>query len=206
VFWNRAAREMRRQNVVDDLVELNPGERRSRIDRAVAEGDIRADEVEQALRLVGRLDGLRSMTIPGTRASAPPAGAKADEALEALESLELASVKPAPRLAMKRRRRRVAISVAPDPSEPSALPGVTTQSRRSITRDVAIRKASRAVGGSPGRRRLRLLASVAARTHATTATTASSGEAGSSDVSAGTTAAAEARPEEQRPSISWLRP
>jgi hypothetical protein len=197
---------MRRQNVVDDLVELNPGERRSRIDRAVAEGDIRADEAEQALRIVGRLDALRSMTIPGTRASAPPAVAKADESFEALDSLELASVKPAPRRAMKRRGRRVGIAVAPDPSEPSALPGVTTQTRRSITRDLAVRKASRAVGGPPRRRRLRLVASVAARTYATTATTASSGEAGSPDASVGTAAAAEARPEEQRPSISWLRP
>lgn len=64
MFWNRAAREARRQKVLDDLIELNPEERRLRMDQAVAEGDVRASEVEQALRLVTRLDALRVMTIP----------------------------------------------------------------------------------------------------------------------------------------------
>ena len=64
MFWTRSRREARRRQVLDELLAMDPNDRRGRLDVAVAAGDVRADEVETALRLVGRLDALRVMTIP----------------------------------------------------------------------------------------------------------------------------------------------
>jgi hypothetical protein len=64
VFWTRTRRDARRQKVLDELLELDPAERRGRLDIAVAAGDVRRSEVEEALRLIQRLDGLRVMTVP----------------------------------------------------------------------------------------------------------------------------------------------
>jgi SpoVK/Ycf46/Vps4 family AAA+-type ATPase len=64
LFWTRHRREARRQQVLDELLALGPDERRGRLDQAVVAGDVRADEVDSALRLVGRLDALRVMTVP----------------------------------------------------------------------------------------------------------------------------------------------
>jgi hypothetical protein len=64
VFWTRNRREARRQQVLDELLAMDPNDRRGRLDVAVVAGDVRKDEVESALRLVGRLDALRVMTIP----------------------------------------------------------------------------------------------------------------------------------------------
>lgn len=64
MFWTRNRREARRQQVLDELLALDPKERRGRLDLAVGAGDVRADEVESALRLVSRLDALRVMTVP----------------------------------------------------------------------------------------------------------------------------------------------
>lgn len=64
MLWSRSRREERRQKVLDELLELDPEERPGRLEIAVATGDVRADEVDEALRLVHRLDELRVMTIP----------------------------------------------------------------------------------------------------------------------------------------------
>ena len=64
MFWTRASRAARRQKVLDELLGLDPAERRGHLEVAVAAGDVRADEVDSALLLVQRLDALRVMTIP----------------------------------------------------------------------------------------------------------------------------------------------
>ncbi len=64
MFWSKTDREARRQKVLDELIEIEPVDRPSRLQDAVTAGDVRANEVEQALRLVDRLDALRVMSIP----------------------------------------------------------------------------------------------------------------------------------------------
>jgi hypothetical protein len=64
VFWPRGRREERRQRVLDELLTLDPGNRRERLDLAVASHELRAEEVEPALHLVERLDRLREMRVP----------------------------------------------------------------------------------------------------------------------------------------------
>ena len=64
MFWPRGRREERRQRVLDELLTLDPGNRRERLDLAVASHELRAEEVEPALRLVERLDRLREMRVP----------------------------------------------------------------------------------------------------------------------------------------------
>jgi len=86
VFWNRSAREARRQTVLDELIDLDPERRRRRLELAVAEGDIRPAEVEQALKLVSRLDALRVMTVPGARDGTRTAPDAAD--LEVVGSID----------------------------------------------------------------------------------------------------------------------
>ena len=74
MFWSKTGREARRQKVLDELLEIAPAERARRLEEAVAAGDVRAAEVEQALRLVDRLDAVRVMAIPH------PGGPKAADA------------------------------------------------------------------------------------------------------------------------------
>lgn len=57
-------RAERRKKVLDELIELDPAERRRRLDDAVTAGHVRENEVEGALLLVHRLDVLRVMTVP----------------------------------------------------------------------------------------------------------------------------------------------
>jgi len=64
VFWTRARREAQRQRVLDELITLDPGVRRQRLDAAVEAHELRAEEIEPALHLVQRLDRLREMTVP----------------------------------------------------------------------------------------------------------------------------------------------
>jgi len=59
-----AARRAPSEGARLSLLELDPEERSGRLEIAVATGDVRADEVDEALRLVHRLDELRVMTIP----------------------------------------------------------------------------------------------------------------------------------------------
>lgn len=64
MFWSRGRRQARRQKVLDELLGLEPAERRQRLQQAVVAGDVRPGEVDQALRLVARLDAVRIMTLP----------------------------------------------------------------------------------------------------------------------------------------------
>jgi hypothetical protein len=66
MFWMRDGRAKRRKKVLDELLDLDPVERRARMDAAVASGDVRESEVESALLLVRRLDVLRVMTVPSS--------------------------------------------------------------------------------------------------------------------------------------------
>lgn len=63
MFWNRTGREARRQEVLDELLELDPSQWQARLELAVAAGHVRAGEVEETLRLVHRLDAVRVMTF-----------------------------------------------------------------------------------------------------------------------------------------------
>ncbi len=63
MFWTRARREARRQKVLDELLELDPGDRLERLDLAVAAHELRPDEVGPALHMVERLDRLRQIRV-----------------------------------------------------------------------------------------------------------------------------------------------
>lgn len=210
MFWNRAAQEARRQKVLDELIELTPDERRLRMDRAVTEGDIRPEEVAQALRLVERLDALRAMAIPGPRGEEAPVVEKAEEPVEP------EPVRPTVKLSRHALRRAglKATTAVIDPVRRSA----TQRGNRAIARDAAAQSAIRAAGGSPRRRRPRFaasasasgsaaadLAGAAARSGQLVTATATVGSAGV-DPGLAVATPSEARSEEQWPSISWLRP
>ncbi len=203
MFWNRAAREARRQKVLEDLIDLTPEERLLRMDRAVADGDVRAEEVDQAIRLVGRLDALRVMTIPGPRGAATATDvAKPDQLPEPSESVTTTT----PRKLSRRARRRAAIAVTPELIEASRRAAVAPI-RHSNARDAAVRKANRAIG-SPRRRRLRFAAALAAMNPAALPApiTAPADASEASEVAFAMAAVADTRQEEQWPNIAWLRP
>jgi hypothetical protein len=205
VFWNRAAREARRQKVLEDLIDLTPEERLLRMDRAVADGDVRAEEVDQAIRLVGRLDALRVMTIPGPRGAATATDAANPDQLP--EPSELAPIATTRKLS-RRARRRAAIAVTPELIEASRRAAVAPM-RHSSARDVAVRKATRAIG-SPRRRRLRFAAALAAVNPAVSVlpapVTVPAAASEASDVAFAMAAVADTKQEEQWPNIAWLRP
>ena len=202
MFWNRAAREARRQKVLEDLIDLTPEERLLRMDRAVADGDVRAEEVDQAIRLVGRLDALRVMTIPGPRGAATD-GPTPDQLPEQSESASTTTT----RKLSRRARRRAAIAVTPELIEASRRAAVAPM-RHSSAREAAGRKANRAIGAP--RRRLRFAAALAVRTPAVAALSApvavpaEASEA--SGVAFAMAAVADTKQEEQWPNIAWLRP
>ena len=204
MFWNRAAREARRQKVLEDLIDLTPEERLLRMDRAVADGDVRAEEVDQAIRLVGRLDALRVMTIPGPRGAATATdGPKPDQLPEPSESATTTTT----RKLSRRARRRAAIAVTPELIEASRRAAVAPL-RHSSAREAAGRKANRAIG-SP-RRRLRFAAALAVRTPAVAALSAPvavpADASEASEVAFAMAAVADTKQEEQWPNIAWLRP
>ncbi|HEX7491289.1 MAG TPA: hypothetical protein VF337_06265 [Candidatus Limnocylindrales bacterium] len=64
MFWMHDGRAERRKKVLDELLLLDPAQRRRHLDDAVTAGDVRESEVESALLLVHRLDVLRVMTVP----------------------------------------------------------------------------------------------------------------------------------------------
>lgn len=103
MFWNKGARTARGQQVLDELIDVPAEDRRLHLYRAVAEGDVRAREVEQALRLVSRLDALRSMEIPSAYGVAKARG----ESASASTNTESIVSRPA-----SRARRRLAMEVA----------------------------------------------------------------------------------------------
>jgi hypothetical protein len=64
MFGKRSKDAARRQRALEELLWLDPVDRERRIIAAVANGDFSADEAEAALRLVARLDSLRTMSLP----------------------------------------------------------------------------------------------------------------------------------------------
>jgi hypothetical protein len=137
VFWNRSNREARRRKVLDELAALEPADRRRRLEAAVAAGDVRSDEVEQALGVVGRLDALRVLRIPAVKTAAaagPLAGSVPD----------------------------VADPAAGNGANPVPLDAVEAAAR-ALAKKTAVRKTSRAIGRTPRRRAGRTVAVQSAR-------------------------------------------
>jgi hypothetical protein len=64
MFGKWSKRAEKRQRALEELLWLDPVDRERRIVAGVASGEFRADEAESALRLVSRLDSLRSMSLP----------------------------------------------------------------------------------------------------------------------------------------------
>jgi hypothetical protein len=176
VFWKRSNRDERRQRVLDELFVVKPAERRERLDRAVAAGEVRADEVESTLRLVERLDALRVFTIPNDAEPdvtavtnkgrvAPdhaPIGAVKEGAVVAETQSVVAAAEPRARRAPRNgdsrtRRKRVAVPVLPDTE--AARPWLDTAvmpldaleaASRLVARDRAAHKPRRGVDTSSG--------------------------------------------------------
>lgn len=117
MFWSRSGREARRRKVLDELLELDPQDRPGRLESAVASGDVRAEEVQDALQLVGRLDALRVLTLPsqGLKTALPgavrihPAPAAGDdtssESIAAEPAGSETTVEAVPEARARRRRR-----------------------------------------------------------------------------------------------------
>jgi hypothetical protein len=207
VFWNRTGREARRQEVLDELLELDPGQRQARLELAVAAGHVRASEVEETLRLVHRLDALRVMTF--YTSSELTDGDALPEAVHALAIPGESAAAP------KARKTRVPVTratgpVAPDyatipvvadqepgrslPESSEVLVEVVLAAVRLSDGDLAARR-FRTGSFSSRQRRLRLLV----------AGTRSSSEAALSDGTLNDHAREDAA-ERGGPDISWLRP
>ncbi|MFI5259856.1 MAG: hypothetical protein ACHQ01_09660 [Candidatus Limnocylindrales bacterium] len=206
MFWSRTSREARRQDVLDELLELDPSQRQARLELAVAAGHVRANELEETLRLVRRLDALRVMTFKPSSELASG---------EALPEAVLALAAPKPAAAPKVRKARVPVAratrpVAPDyaiirvvaDQEPGrSLPEswavpieVVLAASQLIDRDLAARR-FRTGSFSSRQRRLRLLA-VGGRSYSEAASLPD----GTPDHHARDDGA-----EPSRPDISWLR-
>jgi hypothetical protein len=186
---------------MDELVELGPEERRARLERAVAEGDVRAGEVEQALRIVGRLDAVKVMTIPGLSGGRVSYAAGLDEGPEAVSAEETAHQSEVVRSGGRHARaaRRAAIDIAAETMGFQGEPGgiaaeVTARPSRTVAA-AHMRKAGRAVGGSPRRRRMRRAAAARGSRIRTALEPVAQPVTGKPDAA-----------EEQWPSIAWLRP
>jgi hypothetical protein len=107
---------------MEDLIDLDPLERRIRMNKAVADGDIRADEMETLLRTASRLDDLRLMFVPTALSGRPaseligvPVGADEPRASNRGKS-------------GARTRRRVALDVSPEVVVVSAARAETMKS------------------------------------------------------------------------------
>jgi hypothetical protein len=212
VFWKRSHREERRQKALDELFALKPAERRSRLDRAVAAGEVHADEVDSTLRLVGRLDALRVFTI---HPNAPEvATAATDDATAAREPLPVGTENEnaagpetkTPALAVAQpvvhmtpwsvaalpRRKRVGVPVVPDADEARHWSDTAA-----IPLD-ALEAASRLVAHDKASLRLRRAAAAPSQAPQTQAET---------DLPAAISIeTAEPAGDENWPSIAWLRP
>ena len=203
MFWKRSRREERRQKVLDDLLAMDPTARRGRIDQALAAGDVHADEVDSALRLVDRLDALSVFTVrpngaapdrvtsvdgrPGRRKSRAAASAPT-------VSLTGAARAKSPRL------KPLAVPIGSDPERArhwlasDAIPMDALESaKRLAARDRAARKAGAApLSARRGRTRAELAGSPA--------------EPLAEPVPIRGEPAPEGSRDESWPSISWLRP
>jgi hypothetical protein len=208
VFWSRTSRETRRQEVLDELLELDPSQRQARLELAVAAGHVRANEVEETLRLVHRLDALRVMTFHPSSERA--SGEALPEAVQALAAPGKPAAAPKVRKAgvpVARATRPVAPDYAtihvvadevPGQSLPESSAGpieVVLAAGRLTDSELAVRR-FRTSSFSSRQRRLRLLA----------AGSGSSSEAASLSDGALDDHAREDAAEPGRPDISWLRP
>ena len=179
MFWRRTNREARRQEVLDELLELEPGQRQARLDLAVAAGHVRPDEVDETLRLVHRLEGLRVMTF---HPWGQPASVEAP-----VEAVDILAAPCKPAAASEVRTARVNSSAGPLDSvmAPDWLIGSELAARR-----------VRVGSYSSRQRRLRLLAA-----ESRSSSDAASLSDGDLDPGAGQNAV-----EPVWPDISWLRP
>jgi hypothetical protein len=124
VFWKKTSRLDRRQQVMEDLIDLDPLERRIRMNKAVADGDIRADEMESLLRTAGRLDDLRVMSVPTALNSRP-----SSELIGVPEEPDEAAASRHGKSAA-RTRRRVALDVS---AEVMVVSATRADAMRSLT-------------------------------------------------------------------------
>ena len=204
MFWTRHSRDARRQKVLDELLDLDPGERRERLEAAVGVGDVHANEVDAALLMVNRLDALRVMTIPTSgvlsRTTLPvaPIGVPDDgEDADPVWAVRLPAQRPAEDAWVPTDDAAIPIVADAEPSWPrldaAPLPidAVETASRI-VARDRVARR-RRPTGPSPSQRR-RNMAAVSPKLPAPLA------------MPLGYDTAAGISPEETWPTISWLRP
>jgi hypothetical protein len=112
VFWSRSSREERRQEVLDELLELDQSQRQARLELAVAAGHVRPDEAEETLRLVHRLEGLRVLTFQ------PLSGRTSGEAL--LEAVDAPVAPGKPAAVPEVRKARVAVARPTQPVTPTS--------------------------------------------------------------------------------------
>lgn len=164
MFWKKSHHEESRQKVVHELLSMDPAERRGRLDRAVAEGKVNADQVDSMLRLAERLEGLRNFTIHPDEAEAGAAPAS-DEVIPAGDGLLTGEAVVVPTPVAHRtprngpprpRKKRVGAPVAPDPEQArrwlaaASMPlDALEAASRLVARDKAARKRRSAVASSP---------------------------------------------------------
>jgi hypothetical protein len=186
VFWSRSRREARRQQVLDELLGLEPEKRSARLEVAVAAGDVRADEVESALRLVHRLDQLRVMTVP-------PSARFPGGIVPVIDiQVPVQAAADPERTVVRRRRKPVPIvddaGRGRSPVNPPVVSvDVVEAATERISADLAAARKARLGARSSRQRRLRVAASRAPAHEAAVAVVESSRD-------------------EAWPSIEWLRP
>lgn len=208
MIWSRPRRDKRRQKVLDELLSLDPQDRRERLDLAVAAGDVRPEEVEAALTLVSRLDAVRVMTLsaedlqhylPGcVRISGAPADglrpANDRDARGLSKRAEPVSSEAPVGAAAAADGRPDAIAILPDPEVDMSWVGkgplsmdAIEAAARAISRDLAARNGSRSARKA-GTRKLRAVGP------------------GERQPSPSEPTATDVTSEESSPSMSWLRP
>jgi len=208
VFWSRSSREGRRQEVLDELLELDQSQRQARLELAVAAGHVRPNEVEETLRLVHRLEGLRVLTFQPWSGRAP--GEALPEAVDALA----APVKPAE--APKARKARAAVAhptQAVAPAHATIRVGADQEPTRSMPESSAapievVMTADWLIGSELAARRVRTgsFSSRQRRLRLLAAGSRSSTEVASLSDGDFDPHASEDPAEPSWPDISWLRP
>ena len=211
VFWSRVRREERRQRVLDELLILDAVNRRDRLDAAVAANELRAEEVEPALRLVERLDRLRDMRVPPGghlpgRENLPFAPQAADRTLSALSAVA-ADVGPesgddlAPAVG-ESMPIGIPVIADPDPDPVDTWLGSVDMPLNAIEAVSRLKAGRRVRSGRPGargpgtlRRRARAVGH-----------TVPAGDAVVAEMAAAGVAQGVPTADENWPSIAWLRP
>jgi hypothetical protein len=201
VFWSRSNRQARRQQVLDELLTLEPGERRGRLELAVTAGDVRAGEVDAALQLVNRLDALRVMVVPAggllpggivpIRPLATDGAGVPSDAAEAVGAVEVVTDEADPEILVE-----VGVPATNPWLDSAPLPvDAVEAAARLISHDLAARRMRmRAATRSSRQRRLRHVAGERlVRVEVVPALESLQPDA-------------ESEPAESWPSISWLRP